>query len=448
MTTERTYSLKQILPRLVPTLKHGMAQLVMQTVAMSLPLLLLPVLTRYMPPEEYGRFALYTLVLSMAVPMMLAGAEHLLTYSYFKRDEAGKRRLITSTFTLVGILTLIAIMLSILFMPLLHEQLGLGRTAIVSMGMIAGLTCVFVLAHVVAFMERSLSLQSVFVTGRVVIGYGIGVSLLMAGVMDWRGMVAGQFVAAAVLATIGLVYLYKKGLLGWHWSVRDVVEIPRVGGAMALYSLSGVLVSLVDRLMINHFIGPHGVGVYAVPAALMTGVMLLILALTRAVSPQAIRIMSEGGDIALRQKVIYIYTAFWGIALFAFTGAAILGQPMLRLLTQGAYHEATVLILPLAVATMFNTCFVWNATLLMFEKRGGVLVVIALLGAVTDAALGSVLIPAYGLVGAGWANAGAYALMAVLGFVGLIRYVQLPWRMTLTEARRIVVGLMLMRGGR
>ncbi|RYG61878.1 MAG: hypothetical protein EON60_01930 [Alphaproteobacteria bacterium] len=448
MTREPAFSLKRILPRLVPTLKHGMGQLLMQSIAMALPLLLLPVLTRYMPPEEYGRLALYTLVLSLMIPLMLAGAEHLLTYSYFKRDEAGKRRLIVSSFALAGALSLTIVLLAAVFMPFLQAQLELGPTVILSMGVVAGLTCIFTLAQVVAFMERSLALQSVFITGRVVLAYVLGVSLLALGIMDWRAMVAGQFFAAVVLAAVGLIYLQRKGLLGWHGSLRDVVEIPRVGGLMALFSLSGILVALVDRLMINHFIGAHGVGIYAVPAALMTGVMLLILAMTRAVSPQAIKIMSEGGDVALRRKVIYIYSAFWGIAVLAFGVAAVVGQPALRLLTDGAYHEASVLIVPLAVAMLFNTCFVWNATLLMFERRGGVLVVIALLGALTDAALGSVLIPAYGLVGAGWANAGAYALMAILGFGALLIYVQLPWRMTLTEARRIMLGLMLVRGVR
>lgn len=448
MSTERTYSLKQILPRLVPTLKQGMGQLVMQTVAMALPLLLLPVLTRYMPPDEYGRFALYTLVLSIMTPMLLAGSDQILTYTFFKKDAAGKRVLIMSSMMFAACLGVIVVLLAAVFMPFLQEQLPLGRTAMLSMGVLAALICVFSMAQVVAFMEHKLGLQSVFVAGRVLLAYGLGVGLLVTGVMDWRAMVAGQFFAAIVLAGIALVYLHKRGLLGWQWSVRDMLEIPRAGGLMALFSLCGILVPLVDRLMINHFVGPHGVGIYAVPASLMTGGMLMIFALTRAVSPQAIRIMSEDGDIALRSKVIYIYGAFWGIAAVAFTGAAIVGQPVLRMLTDAAYYEAGVLILPLAVAMMFNTIFMWNATLLMFEKRGGVLVGIALTGAATNALLGSILIPAYGLIGAGWANAGAYALMALMGFGGLLMYVRLPWRMTLREARRIITSLMFVRSVR
>ncbi len=448
MPMERAYSLKQMLPKLLPTLKNSMGQLVMQTVAMALPLLLLPVLTHFMPPDQYGRFALYTLVLGIMLPMVLLGAEHLMTYSYFKRSTEQKMQLIMSSFILSGGLLIIGELLILLFLPFLTVYLEMEPLALMSLGVIAALTCVATHAQVVAVMSHHTMLQSVFIAGRVVLAYGVSVGLLFAGMHDWYVLAVGQFVAALILAGVGLVYLHRHGLLGAHWNVADVVDIPRSGGLMALFSLSGILVSLVDRLMINHFVGPHGVGVYAVPAAMMTGVMLLILAMTRAVSPQAIRIMSEGGDIALRRKVIYIYSAFWGIALVAFTGAAVVGRPILTLLTDNAYHEAGMLILPLAVAMMFNTCFVWNATLLMFEKRGGVLVVITLMGAGMDALLGSLLIPAYGLQGAGWANAGAYALMAALGFAGLLVYVRLPWRMTFAEARQIVLGITFMRSVR
>jgi O-antigen/teichoic acid export membrane protein len=238
----------------------------------------------------------------------------------------------------------------------------------------------------------------------------------------------GQFIAALGMATCGFVYLKSRGLIRFTVSKLDLLAIPRGGFTFAVYAIVFIVVAMVDRFLINHFIGEHGVGIYAVPAAIMAGIMMLIMAVTRAVIPEALRLMSDEREVMQRRRVIYIYAGVWGLAIAAFATAALIGGPVLRFITDVAYHDADVLIVPLAISYMFNTLFVWNATLMMFEKRAHIMVAICIAGAAMNIALGIYIIPAFGLIGAAWVSAAAYAFMALSGFAAMVFYVRLPWR--------------------
>src|SRR5690554_5589444 len=80
----------------------------------AIPFLLLPILTKYLTPEEYGILAIYQVMMSFAMPLVGMNMQNNITRNFFKETKEYVGRMVFNLLVvLTGAATLILLLLSV-----------------------------------------------------------------------------------------------------------------------------------------------------------------------------------------------------------------------------------------------------------------------------------------------------------------------------------------------
>jgi O-antigen/teichoic acid export membrane protein len=249
-------------------------------------------------------------------------------------------------------------------------------------------------------------------------GFIVGLVLikLIGQSAEWplAGYALAQFVAAVIV-------LPKIGYGRSFWPIdRAIVNqalhygIPIViGGALGWVGLNA------SRFIVNDMLGVAAAGLFAVGYGLgQRAAAVAAMLVTVAAFPLAVKSMEQGGSkLAMRQL------ADNSALLIAILAPSIAGIYMLRteivhLLIASSFQQVTLAVLPLsALAGSIRSVrahFVDQTFLL--HSRTRLMIVVAVIDAITTVALSFILIPYWGLVGAAGATVLAAIAAAIVSF--------------------------------
>ncbi len=271
-------------------------------------------------------------------------------------------------------------------------------------------------------------------TGQSVQLAGVFAVLLLAPTVS---AVVGWFVAVQLLELLGGVALFRRGEAAATRGDRDTilaVQAPGTGrkrGALALvarsrhFALAGVLGTLelrVDLFVVQLIRGATSVAAYSVAMRLHEALGLAANALLPALYPALAAARSRSGD----EGEARLYTRALGYVLLTASAAAVAGvllaNPMVRLIFGSAYAPAAAPLRVLAV--MLVPLLANRATTLRLYAQGREAFANAM--DTTDlalrAALGWVLVSAWGAVGAAVADLTAESVvLLVYALTGAMR---------------------------
>jgi len=227
--------------------------------------------------------------------------------------------------------------------------------------------------------------------------------------------------AAGRLAVAPALLLWSLGLalclLYWLWRLRRLAgglalrrglmrrQVARSLSSYPYFALSALTFRL-NALMIEHFLGPAALGVYAVAATATEALLYLPKALVNVVLTEAAR---GGGVVATLRNLGGLLLVCVAAAA---AGIALLGPLVLR----GDFAPATGLALLLLPGTYAMGLATVGAYHLFGRGRAGDASRAAAAGAAATAAANLALLPAFGAVGAALAASAAYVVFALVVF--------------------------------
>jgi O-antigen/teichoic acid export membrane protein len=262
-----------------------------------------------------------------------------------------------------------------------------------------------------------------------------------------------MFWSAAISNAVLLPRLWKRSGLGTSIRLADVRRggrarvhasaYARYGIPMTVWLVSGLVLEVGDRYVLNFLLGPAAVGLYDANYRLITGTAAMLVApITLTLHPY---LMSMAGDrdqartgraIGLTVENLLILGAF-AVSLTA------VFHPLIAQVLLGEDFRAGSIVMPVALAgsIMFSVGIFAHKP---FEMAGstGPMVRVGVLAAVSNIVLCFALIPVMGYVGAAYATVAAYTLYAVV--IGIRGRALIPWGLRL--GRVLVLGCWLVGG--
>jgi O-antigen/teichoic acid export membrane protein len=404
------------LKRLVSSLgAYQVADVVSKLIA----ILLLPVYTRYITPAGYGVVeTLATFVIFVSILVRLGMIESFLRF-YFtdadqtRRDALARRAvlflLLTSTIAAV-ILIIPAGALSKLVTT--QRAPGTFRVAVLGVWSFTNLELAYALLRVDerlrAYATASLINVGITVVASVVlvVGFRLGA----------RGLLIGNY-GASTLVLLGLWWTLRHRLaprgrprIGESFSELLSFGLPTVPAEASVYALS-----IVDRQYIVHQRGLAAAGFYSLAIKLAGAVAFLVRAFQYAWPPLAYSVTDDAEAARLYSLVttLYVLVSGWVVA-----GLTLESRWILRLLAAPRFFDAYRAVPWVSLGwAMYG---LWVIFLVIAGRarvtRRNFPAALAGLGA--NLALLLLLVPRYGIAGAGIALCGAY--IAMLGVMQLL----------------------------
>jgi O-antigen/teichoic acid export membrane protein len=303
----------------------------------ALPMLLLPVLTRYLTPTDYGIVATSTVLLQIFTVVLGLNAFGLISRSHFDHNEQSLQRLVSTSILLALILS------GFLFLVILPTSSVLESltkfpaswTAVLVVVALSGVIQTTYLAIVQARGEpgKYVRLQIAATALNLILSVLLVVSLGM----DWRGRMLAIVATGVVMAMVSLYGLrFRLKLIRVDFDRGSLRSLLSFGIPLIPHFIGGWVMTMVARLYLNNMATVADTGLYSVGFNIASPVALLVGAADQAYVPALFSILSN--EKALNKL---------RLARLLLLGALVL--PMLAI----CYGLAVSLFVPLLVGSRF-----------------------------------------------------------------------------------------------
>jgi O-antigen/teichoic acid export membrane protein len=360
-------------------------------VGKALGLVMLPVLTRALTPEEFGRFDVLSTLSSALITMLLLGTDVAAIRLYFdRRTPRDRAELLTSWYALTAVITLaVAFILIVARSWISLELFGTveleGAVAIVGLVVVAGTFQVLVLG---ALRARGSSGP-----------YGLlsSMALVLNAVLTIGFLVFWRPDASAVLAALAVSWT-SSALIGFAIVRRDLHGRPSVAIARRLLALGLPLapaVALVwaadffQRVILLNAASPQDVAYFAVAIRFGSVATLMVYGFQYAWQP---RTFAAEPGAARRGE---LGDARWILTTVA-VGAGAIGlftRPLIHLAAGEAYGPAVPTTGLALVGAIALAAFMIHCTPLLVGRRTARVAIATFVGTVSALALNVILAP-------------------------------------------------------
>jgi O-antigen/teichoic acid export membrane protein len=377
-------------------------------------LLLLPILTKYLSPGEFGALAMLAVLQMMVQPVFGLGLSASMGICYFRQQEPQARfEVVWSSVLLMTASAAILLAVAWFFagnivsLVLLPAEYSL--TCAVALTCSACAIVVSPLAQQVQFEKRArlfavVSVLSAAVTAMVTL---LGVVLWQWAVM---GVLVAQLLGQTLLLMIFLIRLWLLSRPQWGTSiVREMLKhgLPLVPSFAFLFVLMNG-----NKYVLQWLQGDASVGIYSVGFNLGAAMALLIGAVSTAWYPFFMSFMEKPGEAAavFGRLTTYYVLVGGGVTILFFA----LAKPVVILLTQPAFYEAFSVVGFVALAYFFLGLFNFFLPQLYFARRVFIVTAVQAVAAILSVPIALLLVNQLGLLGGAIALAGSHAVMTAL----------------------------------
>jgi O-antigen/teichoic acid export membrane protein len=408
-------------------LKDGATYALSTVLARSIGLLLLPILTRYISPADYGMielaaatFALLNLVLPLEVVQGMARLQA------DEQDDRAKSAYASTAFWFTGgvfaVLTLIAWTAT---EPLAAAVFGAPGGEKVLRVAVCAMTLNALLYVVQNQLRWNLQSRAFAITNLALVVVTSATSIAL--IVGLGAGVTGYFLATVVGNAVALAL----ALLMLSTKTPIVIELDRARlGRMLSFSaplvFSGVAVYLTtyaDRWLVRYWLGLEGLGLYGVAFRVASVVGIAVSSLQMAVTPLIYRGYRNPETPALMRELLsYVLM----VTLPAVCLLSALSEPLIRVLTGSRFQGAAPAVGWLSLGLVLGSLYVF-APGMGLAKQTTRIAMINITAGICNLALCLTLIPLLGIRGAAIAYMTGAATMAGLYLMGSQRFYAIPY---------------------
>jgi O-antigen/teichoic acid export membrane protein len=378
----------------------------------SIQFLALPVYARGLGPEEYGLLAVALAVATGLAGLMALGGDVALTRYWPEVGDAQAQKALASTwitFLFLWSLLVASVGCVVLLVAPLEEVTSAALPPILMLATV-GVVPTLLSTMLAQVLRNTFRIVPFAVTTGLLplLTVPLGAILGLSANLGAAGVVLGTMIGQAVGAGIRVVLVrrYLGGTLAWHL----VPGLLRLGVPLVPVSLGNWVFVGADRLAVARYLPGATVGAYGFAAALVGAFTVLTLAMGQAWLPRLSHLYVVDPQRARTTASRALLRALWGLGAAAcLTG--VVARPLIRTVA-GANYEAGSYALPLlALGAAFAGASVFASSGLIMAKRTTRVLGVTLLAAAVDVLLLVLLVPRFGVVGAGTSVAAAYFVL-------------------------------------
>ena len=399
---------------------------------------LLPLYTRYLTPGDYGAAeVLLSGVIAASIVVRLGVIEALLRFYYEAGEEPAQvvRTSFASLFwsTTVGLVILLPLAEPISQLLLGHSDAGLTRIAILGLWVFTMFEFLLALYRIderaKAFFTLTVAnvLVTIPVTVWLVVGEGDGA----------RGLLLGQYATGAAFLTL-MLFLQRRrlSLLADRALLRRIMRfgLPTMPAELSLYSLN-----FIDRVLIVRLASLSDAGLYSLSVKFAQAINVLVKGFQLAWPPLAYSIRD---DDEARRTYALIVTWFVTLTTFAVIGMWLFSRWIVDLLAAPEFFDSYKAIGLVSTGIMLYALYLVLVVVLGRTGRTEFNFPATGAGTVVNIGLNLVLIPAWGIVGAGVSLVTSYAVVLVIMIIFTQRLFWVPYEWgRLAQASLLAVAL-------
>lgn len=391
-----------------------------------IPFLLLPILSRYLSPEQYGIYAIYILLVNGLVPITSITISRSIVRNYVDQETIDISIYTYSCLLLSTISTLIVFIVVTIFSNsiskgLLFPQSWLWAPVIASYGQTylavsLGLLQMTNKPLLYGFLRISHSLLLTVITLYLVLS------------LNWKeeGPILGHTLSMLAIIPFAIIIFAYKGYLTFKISYVYIIDALKYGLPLIPHIIGLVIITMIDRVFINNYVGIDAVGIFSAGYQISLILFIFITSFNQAWTPWLFPKLKDGSYRNKKIIVKAVYLFFLVLIISAFLFALAL-TPFVEFYLDKSYIESKIVIPWLLVSFVFHGMHITMCSFLYFTKRTGILSLVTIMAALVNILLNFIFVPLNGIIGAAQASIISFFFAFVYTWYYVDNSIKLPW---------------------
>lgn len=374
---------------------------------------LLPVYTHRVSRTDYGEVELVMAVIAaLAIALKLGLVNAMFRFSFIDRTAEARRKAMQTSFSGVLVTSTIGLIAGLLLIDPVASVLDVDSTLVLIGAFGLWVTINYDLLTAIYRVEQRPAAFVVFSLTNVAITVAVSLILVLPLDLGARGIILGNFAGTYVVYV--LMLYARRETVGFRYFDRRLVRrmlhyaMPLVPAGLMLWALN-----LADRFQIQRLASPEALGSFSAASKIALGIMLLISAFQTAWAPFAHSILDDG-EARRTYRAAFSYWAIimcWGlVAISAFT------PPYVRLTFPARWWDAAPVVPLLIGGSLLYGAYMIVRIGVNRSGRTHFTPVVAAAAMGVNIGLNFVLIPAWGIVGAGVSTIVGYSVLVLLAW--------------------------------
>lgn len=392
----------------------------------SIPFLLLPILTYYLTTEEYGRLAIYLMMINFYLALIGMNLHTNVSRNFFRvsREEMSNYIgnmiiLLFATFTIYLLITF--------FVSLKKDYLF--SIPIYWVLLVPAISLFMMVNNIFTTVLRNENKATQFGTIEVSITaviMGITILGLIAFSFGWYSQVVGILISYFVFSIVALIYLKNNNYLNMKVDIYKLKSILQVSLPLIPHVIGSSIINLSDRLFIEKLVDINSVGVYSVGYMFGMIVMLFSDAFIKAWSPWFYKHLQNPSNEVKRKIVRYTYLYILGIFILAIF-ISIVGVFILPFFVNEKFQAASQYIFWISISYAVFGVYQIFFPYLVHINRTSFLAISTVTAAIVNLILNYFFIDYFGAIGAAYATIAAFLVSALMVIVYTQKKIEMPW---------------------
>lgn len=394
-----------------------------------IPFILLPILTRYLNPSEYGEVAMFQTLLGALgafIGMTFVGAANRKFYdSNINKTEM--TAFIGSCIQLTVIFSTFVFLVLFIFQDKLSEWLSLQPGYILFAVVVSFCTVIINLRLGQWQIRKKAFKYGALQISQSLLNMVLSLLLVVVLLKGAEGRINAQILTSLVFVAIALLLLKKDNLLNvFTWRKDYLTEVLRFGIPLMPHIAGGFLLTTVDRFVINREIGLAEAGIYMVAVQLTAAIGIVFDAINKAYVPWLFEKLTAD-NLQQKQKIVKLTYVWFSLIITGVVLAFFIGPPIVVFIAGEQYAEAGKVIGWLALGQGFQGMYLMVTNYIFYSKRTGLLSFASISSGILNLVLLIVLVRFFGLEGAAIAFAISMGIRFLLTWWIAQKRHPMPW---------------------
>ncbi|MBF4615987.1 lipopolysaccharide biosynthesis protein [Curtobacterium sp. VKM Ac-1376] len=394
---------------------RGLLYVVVWSMQLVVSSLISPVLAHLMPPSEFGVLASAIALYQALVVLAVLGIDQA---SVLQRAEDGDDRRARGLLAVGMVTASLVTVVALTTIPVWADAAGfIGNHPLLLVAVLwTGPAAIVQISLALLVAQDRIRIFAVTSLLSSIGGSIIGLGLLTWVHADATTYAWGGVVAQGVAMVIGIAATRPRlaGLFDHATTARAF----RLGIPVALGNLSYFVLNAGDRIVVQRLLGPDEVARYQIAYVVGSAVILLLTFTNQAWAPHFAALRDA---VARRQLAMHARDELYKMLGPVLLAVTLVSPVALPVLAPASYRvqELSVVVFVVAITAFPVVASGATGRLLLVERRGVAVGVIAAIAGAVNIGANLLLVPVLGIAGAGLATVVAYVILAAMQLLAL-----------------------------
>lgn len=376
--------------------------MVFETLNKAIPFLMMPILTRYLTPTDYGFLTSFNIFSGFVGIIIGLSAHGAIEANYFKFTKTEMAKYISNIFSVLIVTFVLALLLVSVFHDYFYIYTKLPFYWQVVALVVALAQFITLINLTLWILERNPKSYGIYQMSQTCLIIALSLVLIVYYDYNWQGQVVSSVIGNILFAFVSLILLIKRGYLSAGLNRVYIYDFLKFGLPMILHQISNFAKGQGDKLILISLLGVSATGLFAVGHQIGLIMGILVASLHKAYYPTLFEKLSSYITRNDKMQIVkYTYVFFFGLIVFAFILICSLCI-VYPYLVGNEFQETLFLTQLIIIAFVFDGMYYAVSAYIFYQKETSKLANITFSIAIFHLTMSYFAIQLFGYIGAGY----------------------------------------------